>query len=163
MVEIVPITADLLEAVAPMVAGFRGELNSFQGVQDSPSVESGRAELKEYLAAGFPAFAAVREGVCTGYVVCRVEVPAVWVESIYVKEEFRGRGVASVLFARAEEIAASYGGDTLFNYVHPNNHRIIGFLRKHGYTVLNLIEVRRPHAEERPSRRIRVGEHTFDY
>lgn len=163
MLEIVPVTAELLDAAAPLVAGFRGELNSFQGVQDTPSVASGREELEEYLAAGSPIFAALREGACVGYVVCRVEAPAVWVESLFVRKDFRRRGVASALFARAEEIAAGYGGDTLFNYVHPNNHGIIAFLRGRGYTVLNLIEVRRPHAGERPSRRIQVGGHSFDY
>lgn len=29
-------------------------------------------------------------------------------------------------------------------YVHPNNHRMIEFLRKRGYTVLNLTEIRKP-------------------
>lgn len=27
--------------------------------------------------------------------------------------------------------------DTIYNYVYPNNHRMIEFLRKGGYTVLN--------------------------
>jgi hypothetical protein len=35
------------------------------------------------------------------------------------------------------------GGDTLYNWVLPNNYRSIPFLKKHGYDVLNLIEVRK--------------------
>lgn len=36
-----------------------------------------------------------------------------------------------------EALAASYGEKTLYFNVHPNNHGMIGFLRRHGYTVLN--------------------------
>ena len=74
----------------------------------------------------------------------------VWVESIFVREEYRRQGVAAALHGKAEEIAASYGNDTVYNYVHPNNHRMIEFLRKRGYTVLNLIEIRKPYQNEKP-------------
>lgn len=66
-----------------------------------------------------------------------------WVESIFVKAEYRRHGVATALHSKAEEIAASNGDDTVYNYVHPNNHCMIEFLRKRGYTVLNLIELRK--------------------
>ena len=49
------------------------------------------------------------------------------------------------MFKKAEELAADYGDETVFNYVHPNNEAMIGFLRKHGYRVLNLIEMRKPY------------------
>ena len=66
----------------------------------------------------------------------------------------------------AEKIATSfpsYGDDTVYNYVHPNNHRMIEFLRKCGYTVLNLIEIRKPYKDEKLTQMIAVGEHEFDY
>jgi len=40
---------------------------------------------------------------------------------------------------------------------------MIGFLKKRGYTVLNLIELRRPRREEPLRERVMVGEHAFDY
>lgn len=40
-------------------------------------------------------------------------------ESIFVKEEYRRHGVATALHSKAEKIAASYGDDTVYNYVHP--------------------------------------------
>ena len=83
--------------------------------------------------------------------------------TIFVFPEYRRKGIASALFGKAEEIAASYGDDTVFNYVHPNNHRIIQFLRKRGYTVLNLIEIRKPYKGEKLTQTIAVGEHRFDY
>ena len=151
------------DALAEMVALFRVELRSYKGIVSKPNADAGREEMEEYLAAGFPVFAAVVDGEYAGYVVCRVEAPVVWVESIFVKEKYRRHGIASALHSRAEELAASYGEETVYNYVHPNNHRMIEFLRKRGYTVLNLIEIRKPHTGEKLTQNICVGEHGFDY
>ena len=65
--------------------------------------------------------------------------------------------------AGRDEIAASNGDDTVYNYVPPNNHRMIEFLRDRGYTVLNLIEIRKPYKDEKLTQTIMVGEHEFDY
>ena len=160
--EIIKIT-QVNDALAEMVALFRVELRSYKGIVSKPNTDAGREEMEEYLAAGFPVFAAMVDGKYAGYAVCRVDGEIVWVESIFVKEEYRRRGVASALHSKAEEIAASYGEDTVYNYVHPNNHRMIAFLRKRGYTVLNLIEIRKPYKGETLTETICVGEHEFDY
>lgn len=151
------------DALAEMVALFRVELRSYKGIVSKPNIEAGCEELEEYLSAKFPVFAAVVDGKYAGYVVCRVDNEIVWVESIFVKEEYRRCGVATALHCKAEEIAASYGDDTVYNYVHPNNHRMIEFLRKRGYTVLNLIEIRKPYQDEALTQTITVGKHEFDY
>lgn len=150
-------------ALAEMVALFRVELHSYKGIAARPNVEAGGEELEEYLSAKFPVYAALVDGEYAGYVVCRIDSEVVWVESIFVKEEYRCHGVATALHRKAEEIAASYGDDTVYNYVHPNNHRMIEFLRKRGYTVLNLIEIRKPYEGEKLTQTIAVGEHEFDY
>ena len=160
--EIIKIT-QVTDELAQLVALFRVELRSYKGIVSKPNIDTGREEMEEYLSAGFPVFAAVINGQYAGYVVCRVDSEVVWVESIFVKEEYRRQGVASALHNKAEEIAASYGEDTVYNYVHPNNHRMIAFLRKRGYTVLNLIEIRKPYQGEQPTQTICVGEHEFDY
>ena len=162
MLELITIT-EVNDALAEMVALFRVELRSYKGIVSKPNIDAGREEMEEYLAAGFPVFVALVDGQYAGYVVCRVDSEVVWVESIFVKEEFRRHGVASALHRKAEEIAASYGDDTVYNYVHPNNHRMIEFLRKRGYTVLNLIEIRKPYKDEKLTQTIAVGEHDFDY
>lgn len=95
--------------------------------------------------------------------VCRVDEPCVWVEALYVTPEYRRRGIASALMVQAEKIAAVYGEETVFNYVHPNNHGMIAFLRRHGYTVLNLIEIRKPYRGEKIGGKINMGENEFDY
>ena len=162
MLELITIT-EVNDALAEMVALFRVELRSYKGIVSKPNIEAGHEEMEEYLSAEFTAFAALVDGEYAGYVVCRVDSEVVWVESIFVKEEYRRHGIASALHSKAEEIAAYYGDDTVYNYVHPNNHRMIEFLRKRGYTVLNLIEIRKPYKGEKLTQTITVGEHEFDY
>ncbi|MBQ9459437.1 MAG: GNAT family N-acetyltransferase [Oscillospiraceae bacterium] len=161
--EIRQITLDDAPAIAPLVALFRVELRSYKGASSEPDEAAGRAEIEEYLAADWPVFAAVEDGSILGYLVCRVEEPCVWAESLYVRPEYRRRGVAGALYARAEALAASYGEDTVYNYVHPNNDGVIAFLKSRGYSVLNLIELRKPWKGETPRTKISVGGHEFDY
>ena len=118
MLELITIS-EVNDALAEMVAFFRVELRSYKGLVSKPNVDASREEMEEYLVAGFPLFAAMVDGQYAGYVVCRVDSEVVWVESIYVKEKFRRHGVASALHRKAEEIAASYGDDTVYNYVTP--------------------------------------------
>ncbi len=68
-----------------------------------------------------------------------------------------------MLFKKAEEIAASMGEDTVYNFVHPNNENMIQFLRSKGYTVLNMIEIRKPYEGEILTSTIHVETEVFDY
>ena len=101
------------DALAEMVALFRVALRSYKGITSKPNLEAGREEMEEYLLAKFPVFAALVDGQYAGYVVCRVDSEVVWVESIFVKEEYRRHGVATALHNKAEEIAVFYGNDTV--------------------------------------------------
>ena len=160
---VIELTEAGVERTASLVAAFRVALRSYKGVASEPDVEAGREELREYLAKGFPMYAAEEAGEYAGYIVCRIDEPCVWVESIYVAEKYRRRGVASLLFGKAEALAAERGEETVFNYVHPNNEAMIAFLRSKGYTVLNMIEIRKPYAGEKLTTTIPVGENRFDY
>ncbi len=161
--DIIKITKDNYSQLGFLAADFRVALKSYKGIKALPNADAGASELKEYLDSDFPCYAAVCDGEYVGYVVCRVEEPCVWVESIYAKPAFRRMGVASQLFKKAEELAKSFDEDTVFNYVHPSNHGMIVFLRKHGYTVINLVEIRKPYQGEQFMQTIQVGEHEFDY
>ncbi len=161
--DIIKITKDNYNELGSLVADFRVVLKSYKRIKALPDADAGANEMKEYIDANFPCYAAVCDGEYVGYIVCRVDEPCVWVESIYAKPEFRRIGVASLLFEKAEELANSFGEDTVFNYVHPNNHGMIGFLRKHGYTVINLVEIRKSYKDEQLTQTIQVGEHEFDY
>ena len=161
--DIFRIDKSMAAAVAPLAADFRAVLNSLRGIDFRPEDRSGEEEILEFLQKGYPVFAAVDEGAPAGYVVCRIEEPCLWVEHIYVRPEHRRRGIATKLFEKAEALARSMGEDTVFNYVHPNNQDMILFLRSKGYTVLNMIEIRKPYKEERLTATIPVAGNLFDY
>ena len=161
--KIIEIDKNNANYISELVADFRVALKSYKGIKACPNKETAYIEIIEYLDAGFPCFAAISDEKYVGYIVCRIDMSCVWVESIYTLPEYRGKGIASALFEKAEEIGNKLGNDTVFNYVHPNNNRMINFLRKHGYSVLNLIEIRKPHKNEKLSTTIKVGENEFNY
>ena len=151
------------DRLAPLLAEFRVALNGYRGISSQPKVEVARGEIGEFLDAGFPVHAAEDDGALAGYMVCRIEEPCLWVEHLYVREAYRRKGVATLLFEKAEALAASMGEDTVFNFVHPNNLGMIAFLRSKGYTVLNMIEIRRPYTGEKLTASVRVDGNVFDY
>ena len=151
------------DKLAPLVAAFRTQLRSYKGIKSQPNIEAGKEEIIEFLESEFPIYAIENNGTLTGYIVCRIDEPCLWVEHIFVREEDRRKGIATMLFEKAEEIAASMGEETIYNYVHPNNENMIQFLRSKGYTVLNMIEIRKPYNNEKLTTTIQVGNETFDY
>lgn len=161
--ELVRIDLKDADRVAPLAAAFRVQLKSYKGIQSQPDVEAGRDEIVEFLNAGFPVYAVSDEDVFAGYIVCRIDQPCLWVEHIFVREDYRRRGVATMLFNKAEEIAASMGENTVYNFVHPNNEGMIHFLRSKGYTVLNMIEIRKPYEGEKLTTTVHVENEVFDY
>lgn len=72
----------------------------------------------------------------------------------------RGRGIADALYKTAEQLCAT---GTLYNWVHPNNDCMIAFLAKRGYDTLNLIEIRKKHADEKQHEKIRIKNNEFKY
>ncbi len=151
------------DRIAPLAAAFRIQLKSYKGIQAQPNIEAGKEEILEYLESGFPVYAVEDSGAFAGYIVCRIDEPCLWVEHIFVREDYRRKGVATMLFNKAEEIAASMGEDTVYNFVHPNNENMIQFLRSKGYTVLNMIEIRKPYEGEKLTTTIHVDKEAFDY
>lgn len=161
---IVPVSREDCASLGGLCARFRVALRSHKGLISTSDASAGCAELLEYLDANWPVYAArTADGQWAGYIVLRTEEPLVWVESIYVEDAYRRRGIASALYAKAEEQAAAWGESTVYNYVHPNNHGMIAFLRRHGYTVLNLIEIRKAWPGEKLNTTITVGDEVFDY
>ena len=161
--KLIQIDKPAADRVVHLVADFRVALNGYRGISSRPRAEAAREELGEFLDAGFPIYAVEDGVVLAGYMVCRMDEPCLWVEHLYVQEAYRRRGVATLLFEKAEEIASAMGEDTVYNFVHPNNRGMIAFLRSRGYTVLNMIEIRKPYPGERLTATIPVGDETFDY
>lgn len=161
--EIRRLDASCADALAPLAAAFRATLCSLSGFSSQGDVNMAKEELLEYFQAGYPIYAAEESDTFVGYVVCRTQDGLVWVEQLYVDPAFRRRGIASRLFEQAEALALENGEETVFNYVHPNNDAVIRFLRARGYTVLNLLEIRKPYRAEKPRRTINVNGYRFDY
>ena len=162
-VEILRIAEKDARSVASLLADFRRTLNSYKGILSGPDILSAEEEVLHFIRSGYPVYAATVGDLHVGYIVCRIEDSVLWVEHIYVSPAYRRRGVATLLFEKAEGIARSLGEDTVYNYVHPNNDGMIGFLRSKGYTVLNLIEIRKPYKGEKLNTTVRVNDHPFDY
>ncbi len=161
--ELIEIQRSDAHRLAPLVAEFRVVLNEYRGIVSAPDVAAAREEIIEFLDASMPVFAVEADGELAGYAVCRIDEPCLWVEHLFVREEYRRRGVATLLFEKAEELARSMGEDTVFNFVHPNNRGMIDFLHHKGYTVLNMSEIRKPYRGERLTAAIPVGDAVFDY
>ncbi len=161
--ELVKIGSPDADGVAALVAAFRTQLKSYKGIQSQPDIAAGKEEILEFLNSGFPIYAVKDNDSFVGYIVCRIDEPCLWIEHIFVCEDHRRKGVASMLFKKAEEIAASMGEDTVYNFVHPNNENMIQFLRSKGYTVLNMIEIRKPYPGEKLTASIHVENEVFDY
>ncbi|MHA1112263.1 MAG: GNAT family N-acetyltransferase [Promethearchaeota archaeon] len=128
------------------------------------NLDGAKEELEYYLKSQFPIYIALNESEeIIGFTVCRVDGEVVWNELLYVVPEERRKGTGSALFLRAEKFALDLGGHTMYNWVHPNNHRSIIFLKKHGYDVLNLIEVRKKLPWEKISQKYKIGQYEYEY
>jgi ribosomal protein S18 acetylase RimI-like enzyme len=149
--------------VALLIAELRVALAGLKGKTVELDRQAATEELDEYLDLNSPLFVSELENQVVGYIICRVDGNTVWAEMMYVKPEVQRQGIATNLFSRAEELAVSLGGSTLYNWTHPNNDAIIAFLRSQGYTVMNLIEVRKPSPGEDLVQNVRVDRHEFDY
>ena len=148
--------------VANLLASFRVVLQGFKGVKATPDVESAKEELGDYIKEKWPLYVAIDNNEVVGYILLKVD-GVVWVEHIYVRADHERQGIGSLLYNKAEEYSSKLGCDTLFNWVHPNNEKIISFLKSKGYSVLNMIELRKPFKGESPSTKIKVGNNEFDY
>lgn len=152
------------EKISELIAQFRVELKQLKGITATPKIDQAKDEFKEYIEAKYPIFVAEDDNKeLLGYLVCRLDGSVVWAESLFVSNNARRSGIASRLYKEAENIAKELGGTTVFNWVHPNNDKIIKFLSKLGYNVLNLIEIRKPWENEILNQKIKVGNHEYNY
>lgn len=157
-----PIQPQDTASLTQLIAEFRLSLAELRGKARELELDAAQAELREYQQKGFAIYVAEGEqGELLGYLVCRVDNEVVWAESLFVRYTDRRQGVGSALYAQAELLAQELGGGTPYNWVDPDNDKIIRFLQKRGYNVLNLIELRRPYIGEASSKNVQVGDYEF--
>lgn len=141
--EVLKMEGGNLDGLALLAAGFRTDMYAFQGIINILDADAGKRELQEAVEAGHRIYGA-RQGVeYVGLMICRVVEPTVWVEALFVREDARRQGTASALFAQAEALARSFGEDMVYVQVHPTNQTMLRFLQSRGYSVLNLLELRK--------------------
>ena len=162
-IRIVPINEKNCQALTYMVVDFRKELAALRDGQMEEDLEGAQEEIRYYLSRKYPIFAASISGVYIGYAVCKVEGGVVWLESIYVRKDFRRKGIATRLLQEAEKVATEYNNDTLYLNIHPNNETVINFLKQNGYDVLNLIEIRKKYPSEKIKTEYQIGDHKYRY
>ena len=147
-----------------LIAKYRQVLAQLRNKVVQYDPESAQKELADYQRKDFPiCIAETDQEKVIGYLVCRIDDTVVWAESLYVLPEYRRQGIGSALYNKAESLAEDLGNDTLYNWVDPTNDRIIRFLHKRGYNVLNLIELRRARPGEEMTGKIQVGANEFDH
>ena len=146
-----------------LIADYRIFLSSLKSISKNLDLESAKSELDDYLSNSNSVYVAVENAEIVGYIVCKIDQNVVWAESLFVKPSMRRKGIGSALYSEVESLAEKLDGETVYNWIHPNNHEIISFLKKRGYNVLNLIEIRKPWIGEETTREIKVNNHQFRY
>ena len=148
---------------AELLADFRVTLKAFKGMRDKPDIIAAKEELNSFIKDNnYPIYLCVKDNTVLGYMILKKD-GVIWVEQIFVKESYRRKGVATLLYNKAEEESKLIGEDTLYNYVHPNNDVMIFFLKSKGYDVLNLIEIRKPYDKEDNKEIIQIKNNKFRY
>ena len=160
---IIQINKDNYYGLVYLVKDFRKVLAHLKGMKSESDEEDAIDELNYYLDNRYPIYVISENGKFIGYCVCKIIEDCVWLESIYVIPEKRRKGVAGLLFDKAQEISKEYNNDTLYINVHPNNHEMLYFLKAHGYDVLNLIEVRKKWQDENLTTTYKIGDHEYNY
>jgi len=146
-----------------LIGEYRIDLAELKGSKREIDLKAAQEEFEFYKNKEYPIFVTEEKGKLLGFHVCKIQDEIIWSESLYVIPEARRKGIASALYEEAEKIAVEIGCDTVYNWVHPNNYRSIPFLKKRGYTVLNLIEVCKRRPRETIAQKIKVGKYEFDY
>ena len=82
--KIVEIDKSNAEYISDLVADFRVTLKSYKGLNACPNKEAAYREIIEYLDAGFPCFSVICDEKYVGYIVCRIDMSCVWVESCFL-------------------------------------------------------------------------------
>jgi len=152
------------QEIAQMIKSFRNFLASLKKRDQDMTVKEALKELEYYNDKIYPIYTAViNKDDYAGYFILKYDDDGVWLEHFFVKEVYRKQDIGSKMFQKAEKVVEQLGYVYLYNWVHPNNYRMINFLKKQGYDVLNMIEIRKKIKKEKFKSSINVGKSKFRY
>ena len=164
MIDIRPMKESDRDMLVPLLAHFQVTMSRFHGRPLPTNFVEADRELQRYEGAAYRLFIGENEEkLPVAFLVCRIEADRVWAEALFVLPDYRRQGVGSALFQHAQMLAEELGGESVYNRVQPNNERMISFLRRHGYRVLNVIEIRKAISDDGDMSGIKVGLNMFDY
>ncbi|NJF25014.1 N-acetyltransferase [Thermococcus sp. Bubb.Bath] len=137
--EIVRLTEENLGDFQSMYAEFFKELREKQGWKPG---EEGiyRKEAEVYFKHVDLIFLALEGSKAAGFIRLSSRERCFWVEELYVRPEFRGKGIGRALVERAEKEVLKHD-TSLYLLVLPQDRDAIGFWKKVGYTTVNTIEL----------------------
>ena len=136
--KIVQLTQRYLDSFIELYVEFFKELRSKQGC--SFQVEEFVQDAKRYFQRGDIIFLALENSKAIGFIRLSSREECFWIEEVYVRPEFRRRGIAKALVKRAEE-EVSKQDDFLYLLVLPQDKDAITFWKKLGYDMINTIEL----------------------
>ena len=164
MVNIRPMKGSDRDMMVPLLAHFRVTMSRFHGRALPTNFAEADREMQIYTSADYQIFVAENEEQFpVAFLICRIEDNVVWAEALFVLPDYRRQGIGSALYQEAQTLAEELGGETVHNWVHPNNERMIAFLARQGYRVLNMIDIRKATSNEENMTPIKVGQNRFDY
>jgi len=132
------LTQRYLDNFIELYVEFFKELRSKQGC--SFHIEEFLQEAKRYFQRGDMIFLALENSKAIGFIRLSSREECFWIEEVYVRPEFRRRGIAKALVKRAEE-EVSKQDDFLYLLVLPQDKDAITFWKKLGYDMINTIEL----------------------
>ncbi len=137
--QILPLTEEHLNEFITLYIEFFRELRGKQGWSPDEEEEYKR-EAENYFKRGDMVFLAVEEGRPAGFIRVSSRECCFWIEELFVRSEFRGRGIGRALVERAEEEVKKHD-DALYLFVLPQDKDAIAFWKRLGYDVINTIEL----------------------
>ena len=160
---LITINKDNVYSLSYLCLDFRKTLAHFKNQKYNKDVDECVEELNYYLDRNYPIFAISDNGKYIGYCVCRIDNDVVFLESLFVSEGYRRKGIGKMLLEKAQSIGKEYGNETLYMSVHPNNDEMLSFLKGNGYDVLNLLEIRKAYHDEENNDSYTIGNNSFRY